>query len=224
MSGVSPLSEISTALEPVGIFMRGVVRFDEGEGPELEDGDAARSVVLLGNVGGSIWPAFSRWRENYAGPDPLDTWSKAMIGPLARKLSATAYFPSDLPYQPFQGWALQAEDLKPSPLGILLHPRYGLWHGYRGALGFSFAIDCPPAKIEALDELGSWEEACVTACPVAAVTSAGFDVARCQAHLQSEAGQATCMVSGCASRNACPIGAEFRYPPDQLRFHMRALF
>ncbi|MCB5201005.1 4Fe-4S dicluster domain-containing protein [Neorhizobium sp. T786] len=224
MSGVSPLSEIATALESVGIFMRGVVRFDEGEGPELEDGDAARSVVLLGNVGGSIWPAFALWRENYTGPDPLDTWSKAMIGPLARKLSATAYFPSDPPYQPFQRWALQAEDLKPSPLGILLHPRYGLWHGYRGALGFSFAVDCPPAEMEPVTELGSWDEACVTACPVAAVTSAGFDVAKCRAYLQSEAGQATCMVSGCASRNACPIGAEFRYPPDQLRFHMRALF
>src|SRR5690606_10410804 len=144
MRSVQALSEISTALEPVGIFIRGVVRLGAGEGPKLESGGAARSIVLLGNIGGSIWPAFAHWRDENAGPDPLDTWSKAMIGPLARRLAATAYFPSDPPYQPFQRWALQAENLNPSPLGILLHPRYGLWHGYRGALGFSFEI-VPPA-------------------------------------------------------------------------------
>ena len=225
MRSAQALSEISMALEPVGIFIRGVVQFSESEGLKLESGGAARSIVLLGNIGGSIWPAFARWRDENAGPDPLDTWSKAMIGPVARRLAATAYFPSDPPYQPFQRWALQAENLNPSPLGILLHPRYGLWHGYRGALGFSFEVDCPPAAdIKAIAELGSWEEACVAACPTGAVTSTGFDVTRCWAYLKSEAGQATCMVSGCASRNACPIGAEFRYPPDQLRFHMQALF
>ena len=223
MRSAQTLFEISTALEPVGIFIRGVVRFVAGEGPKLESGGAARSIVLLGNIGGSIWPVFARWRDENAGPDPLDTWSKAMIGPLARRLAATAYFPSDPPYQPFQRWALQAEDIKPSPLGILLHPRYGLWHGYRGALGFSFEVDCPPAEdIEATAGPGSWK-ACIAACPAGAVTSTGFDVARCRAYLKSEAGQATCMVSGCASRNACPIGAEFCYPPDQLRFHMQAL-
>jgi len=224
MRSARALSEISMALEPVGIFIRGVVRFNEGEGPKLVEGGAARSIVLLGNVGASIWPAFARWRDDYEGPDPLDTWSKAMVGPVARRLASTAYFPSDPPYQPFQRWALQAENLKPSPLGILLHPRYGLWHGYRGALGFSFDVDRPSADIEATVESGSWEEICVAACPVEAVTATGFDVTRCRAYLRSEVGQATCMVTGCASRNACPIGAEFRYPPDQLRFHMQALF
>ena len=31
------------------------------------------------------------------------------------------------------------------------------------------------------------------------------------------------MQSGCIARNACPVGAEYRYPVEQLRFHMDAL-
>ena len=38
------------------------------------------------------------------------------------------------PYWPFQRWAQRAEAVFPSPLGILIHPEYGLWHAYRAAL------------------------------------------------------------------------------------------
>lgn len=220
--GTHILEEISSALEPAGILVRGVVRFIEREGPILDVGYAAGSVVLLGNIGGSIWPAFSNWKKKYDGPDPLDTWSKAIIGPLACKLGATAYFPSDAPYQPFQRWGVEAEDLTPSPLGILLHPRYGLWHGYRGALGFSFEVDCPP-KSGAAAKPPLWEAVCAAACPARAVTPVRFDVGRCRAYLKTEAGRSTCMTDGCAARNACPVGTEYRYSSEQLRFHMQAL-
>ena len=32
------------------------------------------------------------------------------------------------PYWPFQQWARRAEPVHPSPIGVLIHPRYGLWH------------------------------------------------------------------------------------------------
>jgi Ferredoxin len=225
VTGNGLLGEISAALEPAGILFRGMARFGESEGPILAGGGEARSVVLLGNIGGSIWPAFSLWRSRYDGPDPLDTWSKAMILPVARKFGATAWFPSDPPYQPFQQWAMRAEELTPSPLGILLHPRYGLWHGYRGALGFGFEFGGAPSSAPDRDALaGGWEDACAAACPAGAVIRDRFDVVACRAYLRSKAGQVTCMTEGCRARNACPIGAEFRYPPEQLRFHMQALF
>ena len=224
MSGSFPLVRIAAALDPHGIMLRGVASFDAGEGPSLVDGVSARSVVLVGNIGGSIWPHFSRWQQGYDGPDPLDTWSKSLILPLAQALGATAYFPSDPPYQPFQQWAVRAEDLRPSPLGILLHRRYGLWHGYRGALGFSFEIGSAQVEDEAdPGQADGWEEACAAACPAVAVTAEGSDAPRCQRYLSSAAGEATCMADGCAVRNCCPVGAEYRYPEDQLRFHMAAL-
>ena len=53
----------------------------------------------------------------------------------------TAWFPSEKPWQPFQQWAMRAEGLKASPLGVLIHPDYGLWHGYRGAIGFAARME-----------------------------------------------------------------------------------
>ena len=216
------LAEIAEALRPCGIHLRGVAAFAPGEGPLLVGGSPARSMVLLGNIGGSLWPAFSHWRRNYDGPDPLDTFSKEAIRPLAERLGATAFFPSDPPWQPFQQWAMKADGLRPSPLGILIHPRYGLWHGYRGALGFPFEIEAEHEHVgHACDACP--DKPCIGHCPVNAVTPDRFDIAASRGYLKSEAGRASCMITGCAARNACPVGADFRYPPEQLRFHMDAL-
>ncbi|OCI95815.1 ferredoxin [Rhizobium sp. AC27/96] len=225
--GPAIFEQLRAALSVHGVFVRGSLSFDRGEGPMLADGKAARSVVLLGNVGGSIWEPFSHWRqlpENSLRRDPLDDWSKAIIRPIADELGATAYFPSDPPWQPFQQWAMRAEGLKASPLGILIHPEYGLWHGYRGALGFAESLldDAAPTKGEhPCDHCAA--KPCLNACPAGAVAPAGFDVPRCRSHLRTKEGQAGCMVAGCLARNACPVGASYRYPAAQLAFHMAAL-
>lgn len=207
--------------------MRGAVNFVSGDkAPILSDGQAAASIVLLGNIGRSIWPSFERWRGGRANKDarnPLDTWSKAVIGPVALEFGATAYFPSDPPWQPFQQWAMRADDLRQSPLGILIHPEYGLWHGYRGALGFGRALAvAPPARHANPCDTCSGKP-CLSACPVDAVSACGFQISPCRAHLTTADGQAGCMTSGCLARNACPVGVQYRYHPEQLRFHMAAL-
>jgi hypothetical protein len=217
---------IRAALEPHGIFMRGVVCFESGEvGPKLASGAPAESVVLLGNIGGSIWEPFSQWRAaqaNIERHDPLDVWSKSVIAPLSVTLGATAYFPSDPPWQPFQRWAMRAEGLKPSPLGILIHPEYGLWHGYRGALGFGVRLN-PPVPIGPHPCDSCREKPCLSHCPAGAVTPAAFEVTTCRSHLGTPMGQAGCMHGGCLARNACPVGSAYRYPGEQLAFHMAAL-
>lgn len=225
MSGPASICrEIATALRPSGIFVRGTVDFKPGEGPILMDGRQASSVLLLGNAGSSIWPAFAAWRETYDGPDPLDAWSKRIIRPLAEAFGGSAYFPSDPPWQPFQQWAMRAEGLKPSPLGILIHPDFGLWHGYRGAIGFPSALGQDvTAGRHPCDFCAT--KPCLDACPVGAVGSnpARFAVSTCRDHLKSPAGEAGCMLLGCLARNACPVGAAYRYRPEQLRFHMQSL-
>jgi len=223
--GSDVLDDIRAALAPHGIFLRGCVRFSEGEeGPSLTNGRRARSVVLLGNIGGSVWEPFSRWREDHAGiENPLDEWSKSLIRPLAARLGATAYFPSDPPWQPFQQWAMRAEGLRPSPLGILIHPVYGLWHGYRGALGLAEAIESGDAVAGEHPCDRCRDKPCLTTCPAGAISAEGFDVGACRSHLRSGEGRGGCLGGGCLARAACPVGLEYRYPPAQLGFHMAAL-
>jgi hypothetical protein len=219
--------DIGAALRPHGIFVRGIIGFsDRDSAPLLASGAPAASVVLLGNIGGSIWKPFSRWRAapgNFERSDPLDAWSKSLIAPLGSSLGATAYFPSDAPWQPFQAWAKTAECLRPSPLGILIHPEYGLWHGYRGALAFDVPLAVPsgPVGRHPCDECR--DKPCLSHCPVEAVKPAAFEVAACRTHLRTPIGQAGCMHGGCMARNACPVGSAYRYPDEQLTFHMAAL-
>jgi hypothetical protein len=218
------LETIRAALAPYGLFMRGIVHF-EGDGPEMAAGERAGTVVLVGNVGGSMWQAFSEWHERAEGQieNPLDQWSADVIRPVAKAAGGQAYFPSEKPWQPFQQWAMRAEGLKASPLGVLIHPKFGLWHGYRGAIGFAGKIGMPTVPFEhhACDRCA--DKPCLTTCPVRAVAVASFSVPACRNHLRAPEGKAGCMVSGCLARNACPVGAEFRYPEAQLRFHMAAL-
>ena len=131
--------EIAAALSANGLILRGGVTFAEGEeAPSGLSGVPAKSALLVGQAGAAPWPHFLRWRERQpqAIANPLDTWSREVIGAVAGKFGARAVSPSDRPYLPFQQWAMRAEGLKPSPLGILMHPKYGLWHAYRGALLF----------------------------------------------------------------------------------------
>jgi hypothetical protein len=216
------LRQVSDGLAPHGIHLRGVVNFELGEGPLLAGGDPALSVVLLGNVGGSIWPSFEAWLKTYEGPHPLDEWSKATVRPVAEQVGAEAFFPSDPPWQPFQQWATKAEGLRTSPLGMLIYPTYGLWHGYRAALAFGGRLDAS-AQVSSRPCAACVSRPCLSFCPAGAVRAEGFVPGKCRAHLESSMGEASCIATGCHSRNACPVGAGYRYPPEQLQFHMGAL-
>ncbi|MBC2773407.1 ferredoxin [Rhizobium sp. AQ_MP] len=230
MSGPSSvLTEIEALLAPHGLSLRGLVRFGpEDAAPMLDDGARAEAVLLIGAAGGAMWPHFERWRMSQAdrgGADPLDRWSKIVIDEIGNRIGAEPCYPSDPPYQPFQRWAMQAEGLEPSPLGILIHPRLGLWHSYRGALMFRAldgAVETPVrSEVHPCDTCR--DKPCLSTCPVGAVSPDGFDVAGCRRHLVTPQGQGGCMTSGCLARNACPVGDAFRYPEAQLKFHMEAL-
>lgn len=233
MSGPFDIVErLDALLEPQGLMRRGVVRFQPGEAaPVFDEGRNAEAVVLIGVAGGAMWPVFSAWRERQVdrgGSDPLDRWSEVVLDPIAAELGARAFYPSRAPYQPFQSWAMQAEGLRASPLGLLIHPAFGLWHSFRGALAFAewHHGDVGPSGSRSdvrhpCDDCA--EKPCLSACPVGAVTPDRFDVTGCRTHLASIAGQEGCADGGCLARDACPIGVAYRYPPAQVRFHMQAL-
>ena len=180
-------------------------------------------VLLIGHAGSSIWPHFTAWlaKQSPLPENPLDTWSREIITAAAAEIGGRAVFPSDKPYLPFQQWAMEAEGLRASPLGILIHPVYGLWHAYRGAILIPDEKLIQPSEKLSHPCEACIEKPCLSACPVDAFSDGGYDVAACRSHLKTEAGQ-TCMTGGCLARLACPIGREYTYEPEQMRFHMQA--
>lgn len=186
-----------------------------------EDGlNGVSAVVMVGNAGPALWPVFEAGRRDE--PDPLDAWVLRSLAPVARRLGAQVVMPNDgPPYRPFQRWAMRAEPVHPSPLGLLIHPVYGLWHAYRAALLFAVEIDLPPPPGGAAPCATCAVRPCLAACPVGAFDGEGYDVAACRAHAGGADGRA-CRQGGCLARHACPVGRDYAYGPDQQAFHMAA--
>lgn len=220
----SMVETIAAALSAHGLVLRGGFNFAGAEkAPSDLSGAAAKSILLVGQAGAAPWPHFLRWVEKQSQPidDPLDRWSREVIGAVAGKFGARAVSPSDRPYLPFQQWAMRAEGLKPSPLGILMHPKYGLWHAYRGALLFEdeIALQEPRDMIHLCDTC--LEKPCLKSCPVEAYAADGFAHETCLAHVRGQNGE-PCRTGGCLDRNACPYCTDYRYPAEVQAFHMAA--
>jgi hypothetical protein len=174
--------------------------------------------LLVGNAGAAMWDAFASHIDQK--PDPLNRWTVSVVEPIAQQFGGRALYPFGEPHWPFQRWAQRADTLFSSPLGLLIHPEYGLWHAYRAALAFPDLLPLP-ARSEAPNPCAACAaKPCLSACPAGAFSEAGYDVPACAAHLASA--EADCPTLGCRARDACPVGKEWRYPDAQIRFHMAA--
>lgn len=217
--------DLAQAVEAVGLRLRGGFHCDPADAvPACRDGQPAGTLVLLGNASADFWPEFAASPEYQdADPHPLDRWSRRVIESLAQEFGASALFPFEgPPYHPFQRWAGKAEPVWPSPLGVLIHPLYGLWHGYRGALAFAEPITGMPVREDMPSPCESCaDKPCLSACPVDAFTQGRYHVAHCVNHIASPSGE-DCMASSCRARRACPVGKAHLYGAEQSRFHMTA--
>jgi hypothetical protein len=214
-------AHIKQAIEENGLAARGAFRLAEAERQPGLDGVSV--IVIIGVVGAKGWSAFAESPEQIdSRPHPLDRWSRRIIEGLAVTCGARALFPFEgPPYWPFQRWAMRAEPLRASPLGMLIHSDYGLWHSYRGALGFAELLSLPKVEPRPSPCETCRERPCLDACPVGAFTSRGYDVAACARHLSRDDGRA-CMDGGCLARRACPIGRDYAHGQAQAQFHMQA--
>ena len=217
-------AELATAAARHGLELRGGMHpGHDDDVPALADGRATATLVLLGNVGATLWPVFSTSAEFADGlPDPLDRWSRRVIDALAVRLGGCAVYPFDgPPWLPFQRWAMRADTVFASPIGPLIHVRHGLWHAYRGALLLAEHIDLPPRPPASSPCLTCIGQACLHTCPVGAMQAGRYDVDACVTQLDSPAG-VDCLEQGCRARRACPVVGGSRYPDAQQALHMHA--
>ena len=121
------LGEIASRLAPEGLASRGALHLEVGE-LSLPPISAARTLILVGFVGAAGWPAFESSPERRdGGADPLDRWTRRVVGALAEVCGGAALYPFGCPpYHPFQSWARRADTVHVSPLGLLIHPKFGL--------------------------------------------------------------------------------------------------
>lgn len=218
------MKDVAAVLEREGLLLRGCLNFDDDEQrPVGPSGAPARAIILVGTAGGRYWQAFRRWldRQPDVLANPLDTWSREIIANAASACGGRVIMPNDRPYQPFQQWAMRAEGLRPSPIGLLMHPRFGLWHAYRGAILLDQQVDASDVRKEIHHCDACDAKPCLSACPVGAYSMAGFAHERCLGHVRSGDGS-ICRDLGCVARNACPIGTAWRYPAAVQAFHQRA--
>ena len=208
------LRVIADALAEHGLLLRGAFHPQ----PEDEIPGPCATLVMIGNAGADMWQAFGPGADN--GDHPLNDWSETIITAIAEDLGGDALFPfGGPPYHPFQRWAKRAEAVFSSPIGPLIHPVYGLWHAYRGALAFSERLALPVRKEYSNPCHSCPDRPCLNTCPVDAFSEPGYDVPACVAHLESPAGE-NCLNRGCLARRACPVGRSYLYAPPQAAFHM----
>lgn len=199
----------SLALDVFGAFHPSA---DHGLAPNIQ------TLVLLGPKEPGFWAFFQtspEWQDGKA--DPIDRWSKRVIGALALEFSAQAFFPFEgPPYHPFFRWAEASGRANSSPVTILIHDTAGLMVSYRGALGFSERLSVDASRQQPCEPC---HRPCETACPVSALTPHGYDVAECHDFLDSDAGR-DCLDRGCQVRRACPISKTYGRLEEQSAYHM----
>ena len=186
---------------------------------EGEEGFPAgtRTLLLLGPAEPGFWAHLTAQPE-WGDPDPVDRWSRRVIGRIACDLGAKALFPfGGPPYHPFYAWALRTGRVWDSPVRLLVHAEQGLMVSFRGALALKEAVPVPPPLAKPCDGCPA---PCLTACPAGALTGAGYDLPSCHGFLDQPAG-ADCMTGGCLVRRACPVSQSYARLPEQSAYHMR---
>ncbi|MEL7213096.1 MAG: ferredoxin [Pseudomonadota bacterium] len=188
--------------------------------PEPDDDlpKGTQTLLLLAPDGARLWDIFTASPFHSDGaPDPIDRWSRHVIGRWACDLGGKALFPfGGPPYRPFYSWALRSGRTFASPVGFLVHADQGLMISFRGALALKERVALPPSVRK---PCATCPAPCLSACPVDALTADGYDVDRCKSYLTDSP---PCFDQGCAVRRACPISQSFDRPAVQSAFHMKA--
>ncbi len=183
------------------------------------DGETTR--VMIGNAGSAMVAHVPGMPDADPADDPVNRWTRDVMTPIAASLGAEVVFPFDgPPWHPFVSWMTATGQAFISPLGLAIHPEFGLWFALRAALLFPTRL--PLAQAEARSPcLTCVDRPCLSTCPVSAFDGETYAADACRDHLATPRGT-DCMSQGCRARRACPVGTAWRYHPAHANFHMRA--
>lgn len=183
----------------------------------------ARSALVVANGGRALWAAFQASPEASRRRDPLDRYTRRVVGAAAEALA-----PGSLPlfyferrgraYADFVALGQAAGLGAPSRLGLLLHPRFGPWLAIRAII--MTPRELPETRpLESFDPCEGCPAPCADACHGDAVAPGGFDAAACG---RARRRLPACELR-CDARRACVVGPEHAYSPGAEAHHARSL-
>jgi epoxyqueuosine reductase len=214
LGAVVTLSALTAALADEQLEVLGGFTVSEGE---VGFPKGTRTLLMLGPREPGFWAHLTAQPEWDGQADPVDRWSRRVIGRIACDLGGKALFPfGGPPYHPFYQWALRTGRVWDSPVKLLVQADQGLMVSFRGALVLKDVVPVPPPANHPCETCAA---PCLTACPAGALTGAGYDVPACHAFLDRPEGK-DCMMGGCRVRRACPVSQTYARLPEQSAYHM----
>lgn len=180
-----------------------------------------KSLVLIGNSGPRMWEILADKLNGYhESSDVFDFSSRqAVLDWSNEELNEATYrllYPTSLPVSlqtmgAYLGWS------HPSPLGLGIHPTYGLWFAYRAAFLVDAALEASMVREDCSPCDSCLEKPCLSACPPKALSSmAPPSLSLCSGYRLKNG--SPCATS-CMARFACPVGKEYRYAKEQMKYH-----
>ena len=191
------------------------------------DFDSNQDLLLIANGGPRYWHYNSECTD-FESANPIDECAVSTVLSVLDRLDADAEATVLYPAPTFRLSLLQLGRMagwqQRSPLGLGLHPQYGLWFAYRVVLlidgdCFKQAPDEPvmTADTTASTCLNCESRACIQRCPAAALSLHALpDMQRCSSHRLAT--DSSCETR-CLAREACPVATEYQYPEQQIAYH-----
>lgn len=183
------------------------------------------AAVLVGSTGGAMWKSLTT-RGFLDRDHPVDEHAEEGLrdfvaavrraGGRAERAWPSAPGSMEIAPLPITKLGEAAGWGRRSPLGIGMHPRHGLWTGYRGLVlvDGDWTRRVEPHAPHPCDACET--RPCVTRCPASAIgATKGIRADPCFAERLRPG--AAC-ASACLSRLACPVG-DGRYPAAQIAHH-----
>lgn len=208
------------SLDDAGLNLQAVLALDAlppAVAEALPGHDRYSRLLLVGHAGPLLWQQLqaSPLRD---GVDPIDSYTREQITAwLAARLPGSGHlllYPGGEACPPLQALGRLAGWHHTSPFRIGINNRHGSWFAYRAVV----LIDAELA-LTAAGDAGSpcgtcTGAACVAACPAGALGSE-YSLGAC---IDYRLQVGSPCARQCPARLACPVGAEHRYPPDQIRY------
>lgn len=185
---------------------------------------AGQHLLLVGHGGRALWENLQAWPAFAHTADPIDqytiTHTERFLAEFAGNPPVKWLYPHNdtavtVPLQKLgalAGWSY------PSPLGLGIHPEFGIWFAYRAAL----LVDAAWAERVSAPQASPCEACvarpCLSACPAGATHPQTFDGIACADHRLRPA--SSCAAT-CHARLACPFFTAHRYSAKQMAYHYR---